>query len=207
MGNGRVWAVIALAALVTCGVVVARICSGSAGELGPVAVPASDAPRPTSSMPTAISTGPAGAFPDLAGLTDVSQKHAVPRPYPLTTFTSPSGLQCAMWSSRGDTAASCFGPIPRLDPPSNQAYAGDYGAHFAQDASPDADKLGGKPLAAGEKIVLGAGGTLMGGDQITCGVQGEQVACELIRGFAHNGGGPTAQRHGFVLGPQSSWTF
>ena len=76
-----------------------------------------------------------------------------------------------------------------------------------QDVPPGTDKLDGKPLAAGEKIVLGAGGTLMGGDQITCGVRGEQVACELIRGFAQNHGGPMAQRHGFVLGPRSSWTY
>jgi Transposase len=133
--------------------------------------------------------------------------HEVPGPYPLATFTSPSGLQCGMWSSRGDTAAFCFGPIPGLDSPANQVYAGDYGAHFAQDVPPGTDKLDGKPLAAGEKIVLGAGGTLMGGDQITCGVRGEQVACELIRGFAQNHGGPMAQRHGFVLGPRSSWTY
>ena len=51
-------------------------------------------------------------FPDLDGFTDVSQDHDVSRYYPLATFTSPTGLQCAMWSSRGDTAAFCFGAIP-----------------------------------------------------------------------------------------------
>jgi len=131
----------------------------------------------------------------------------VSRHYALATFTSPTGLQCAMWSSRGDTAAFCFGAIPGLDHPANQVYAGDYKAQFDQARRPDADKLNGKPLASGEKVTLGAGGTLMGGDQITCGVQDVVVACMLIRGFRQNHGDDTAQRHGFVLDPQRSWTF
>jgi len=125
----------------------------------------------------------------------------------LATFTSPTGLQCAMWSSRGDTAAFCFGDIPGLDHPANQVYAGDYKAYFDLGAPPDADKLNGKPLASGEKIILGAGGQLMGGDQITCGVQDDLVACMVIRGFQQNHGDETAQRHGFVVSPQNSWTF
>jgi hypothetical protein len=48
---------------------------------------------------------------------------------------------------------------------------------------------------------------LMGGDQITCGVQNALVACILIEGFSQNHGDDTAQRHGFVLNPQRSWTF
>jgi hypothetical protein len=136
------------------------------------------------------------SFPDLTGFTDVSQDHDVSRHYPLATFTSPTGLQCAMWSSRGDTAAACFGTIPGLDHPANQVYAGDYKAHFDQSGPP-----------AGQKLILGAGGTLMGGDQITCGVHDVVVACELIRGFHQNHGDDTAQRHGFVLDPQRSWTF
>jgi hypothetical protein len=112
-----------------------------------------------------------------------------------------------MWSSRGDTAAFCFGEIPGLDHPANQVYAGDYTAHFDQGDPPSADKLNGKPLASGEKVTLGAGGTLMGGDQITCGVQDVTVACMVIRGFRQNHGDATAQRHGFVLDPQTSWTF
>jgi hypothetical protein len=112
-----------------------------------------------------------------------------------------------MWSSRGDTAAFCFGAIPGLDHPANQVYAGDYKAYFDQNTPPDTDKLNGKPLASGEKVILGAGGTLMGGDQITCGVQDDVVACMVIKGFGQNHGDDTAQRHGFVLGPQTSWTF
>jgi hypothetical protein len=112
-----------------------------------------------------------------------------------------------MWSSRGDTAAYCFGAIPGLDHPANQVYAGDYKAYFDQNRPPDTDKLNGKPLASGEKVILGAGGKLVGGDQITCGVQDVLVACMLIRGFRHNHGDDTAQRHGFVLGPERSWTF
>lgn len=42
-------------------------------------------------------------------------------------------------------------------------------AYFDQNRPPDTDKLNGKPLASGEKVILGAGGKLMGGDQITCG--------------------------------------
>ena len=112
-----------------------------------------------------------------------------------------------MWSSRGDTAAVCFGAIPGLDHPANRVYAGDYKAYFDQNRPPDTDKLNGKPLASGEKVILGAGGKLMGGDQITCGVQDIVVACMLIRGFGQNHGDDTAQRHGFVLDLQRSWTF
>jgi hypothetical protein len=113
-----------------------------------------------------------------------------------------------MWSSLGDTAAFCFGPIPGLDHPANQVYAGDYqAANFDQSSPPGTDKLNGKPLASGQKVILGAGGKLMGGDQITCGVQDVVVACMLIRGFSQNHGNDTAQRHGFVVDPQRSWTF
>ena len=160
------------------------------------------------------SAGPAPAapqasqgFPDLDGLTDVSRDHDVSSHYALATFTTPTGLQCAMWSSRGDTAAYCFGEIPGLDHPANQVYAGDYKSYFDQNRPPAPDKLNGKPLASGEKVILGAGGNLMGGDQITCGVQGAVVACMLVRGFRHNHGDDTAERHGFVLDPQRSWTF
>jgi hypothetical protein len=172
-------------------------------------------PASTSAPPGVISTsasiapqapGPPG-FPDLDDLTDVSQDHDASRHYPQATFTSPTGLQCAMWSSRGDTAAICFGAIPGLDHPTNRVYAGDYKAYFDQSRPPDIDKLNGKPLASGQKVILGAGGKLMGGDQITCGVQDVVVACMLIRGFRQNHGDETAQRHGFVLDPQRSWTF
>lgn len=72
---------------------------------------------------------PPPGFPDLDGFTDVSHEHDVSRHYALATFTSPTGLQCAMWSSRGDTAVFCFGAIPGLDHPANQVYAGDYLRH------------------------------------------------------------------------------
>jgi hypothetical protein len=163
-------------------------------------------PLPTT-VQTAVLAPPPPGFPDLDGFTDVSQDHDVSRYYALATFTGPTGLQCAMWSSRGDTAALCFGAIPGLDYPANEVYAGDYKASFDQNTPPAADKLNGKPLASGEKVILGAGGKLMGGDQITCGVQDVVVACILIRGFEQNHGDDTAQRHGFVLDPQRSWTF
>ena len=47
----------------------------------------------------------------------------------------------------------------------------------------------------------------MGDDQITCGVQDVVVACVLVREFRRNHGDDTAQRHGFVVDPQRSWTF
>jgi hypothetical protein len=156
---------------------------------------------------SASAAPPPPEFPDLTGLTDVSQDHDVSGHYPLATFTTPTGLQCAMWSSRGDTAASCFGEIPGLDHPANQVYAGDYKSDFDQNRPPATDKLNGKALASGEKVVLGTGGTLMGGDQITCGVQEVVVACMLVRNFRQNHGDDTAVRHGFVLDPQRSWTF
>jgi len=188
---------IALAAVV---IVIAGVVVAARVFMHPPAAP----PAATSASPQAPL--PQG-FPDLTGFTDVSQDHDVSHHYPLATYTSPTGLQCAMWSSRGDTAAFCFGAIPGLDHPANQVYAGDYKAHFGQSRPPAADKLNGKPLASGQKVILGAGGTLMGGDQITCGVHDVVVACELIRGFHQNHGDDTAQRHGFVLDPQRSWTF
>ena len=90
---------------------------------------------------------------------------------------------------------------------SDLVYAGDYKSHFDQGRPPDTDKLNGKPLASGEKVILGAGGNLMGGDQITCGVRDGVVACMLVRDFRENHGADTAQRHGFVLDPKKSWTF
>jgi hypothetical protein len=171
---------------------------------GVVAVRVFVHPSVSSAVPQAP---PPPGFPDLNDLRDVSADHVVSQHYPLATFTSPTGLQCAMWSSRGDTAASCFGAIPGLDQPANRVYAGDYKAYFDQSGPPAADKLDGKPLASGEKVILGADGDLMGGDQITCGVEDVVVACVLIRGFGQNHGDDTAQRHGFVLDPQRSWTF
>jgi hypothetical protein len=150
---------------------------------------------------------PPTGFPDLDSFTDVSRDHDVSRYYPLSTFTSPTGLQCAMWSSRGDTAAFCFGAIPGLDHPANQVYAGDYTTSFDLNPPPNADKLNGRPLASGEKVILGAGGNLIGGDQITCGAEDLVVACMVIRDFRRNHGDDSALRHGFVLRPEGSWTF
>jgi hypothetical protein len=199
-----------VAVVIAAVVVVARVLVNPA--IGPKpAKPPVDTSEPvpitSTSVPTAALAPPPPGFPDLDGFTDVSRDHDVSRHYPLATFTSPTGLQCAMWSSRGDTAAFCFGAIPGLDHPANQVYAGDYKAFFDQNTPPDTDKLNGKPLASGQKVILGAGGNLMGGDQITCGVQDVLVACIVIRGFRQNHGDDTAQRHGFVLGPERSWTF
>ena len=201
-------AVVAVVASVV--VVVVRVLMHPAVGSAPAAPPAATSaslPVISTSALTAPQAPPPPGFPDLNGFTDVSQDHDVSRHYALATFTSPTGLQCAMWSSRGDTAAFCFGAIPGLDHPANQVYAGDYKAYFDQNRPPDTDKLNGKPLASGDKVILGAGGKLMGGDQITCGVQDVVVACMLIRGFRQNHGDDTAQRHGFVLDPQRSWTF
>jgi hypothetical protein len=181
--------------------------AGSSPAAAPAATSASQLPVISTSALTAPQAPPPPGFPDFNGFIDVSPDHVVSHYYSLATFTSPTGLQCAVWSSRGDTAAFCFGAIPGLDHPANQVYAGDYKAYFDQNRPPDTDKLNGRPLASGEKVILGAGGKLMGGDQITCGVQGVVVACLLIRGFSQNHGDDTAQRHGFVLDPQRSWTF
>jgi hypothetical protein len=196
-------AMIALAAatiMIAAAVVGGRVLMSPAVGRAPAVVPVDI------SEPGPLSPPPPG-FPDLNGFTDVSQSHELSRSYVLATFTSPTGLQCSMWSSLGDTAAFCFGAIPGLDHPANQVYAGDHRSAFDQGAPPDSDKLNGKPLASGEKVILGAGGTLMGGDQITCGVQNALVACIVIEGFSQNHGDDTAQRHGFVLNPQRSWTF
>jgi len=202
---------LAVVTVVTAAVlVVAQVLMNPAVGPAPAKAPVdTSGPVPTTStsVQTAALAPPPPGFPDLNGFTNVSQDHDVSRYYPLATFTSPTGLQCAMWSSRGDTAAFCFGAIPGLDQPANQVYAGDYKAYFDQNTPPDTDKLNGKPLASGQKVILGAGGNLIGGDQITCGVQNVVVACMVIRGFRQNHGDDTAQRHGFVLDPQRSWTF
>ncbi len=203
-------ALVVVTAAAAAAVVVVRLVRHPTLGSPPAAPPAAtSAPLPvmSPSAATAPAAPPPPGFPDLNGFTDVSQDHTVSRYYPLATFTSPTGLQCAMWSSRGDTAAFCFGAIPGLDHRADQVYAGDYTAYFAQKGPPGADKLNGKPLASGEKVTLGAGGTLMGGDQITCGVRDEVVACMVTTAFRQNHGDDTAQRHGFVLDPQRSWTF
>ena len=203
--------VVAVVTIVTAAVVaVARVLMHPTAHPAPAKAPVDTSgpvPVTSASVQTSVLAPPPPGFPDLDGFTDVSHDHDVSRYYPLATFTSPTGLQCAMWSSRGDTAAFCFGAIPGLDHPANQVYAGDYKAFFDQNRPPATDKLNGKPLASGEKVILGAGGKLMGGDQITCGVQDLTVACMVIRGFHQNHGDDTAQRHGFVLSPQTSWTF
>jgi hypothetical protein len=159
-------------------------------------------------LPTAAAQPTPPGFPDLSSYTDVSSAHDVSVYYTLATFTGPGGLQCAMWSSLGDTSASCFGHIPGVDHPVNRVYANDYESRFSQDTdAPAKDKLDGKPLASGEKIVLGAGGTLMQGDQITCGVHDTTIACVLVNGFSNNHGDATAKRTGFVLNEKGSWTF
>jgi hypothetical protein len=174
----------------------------------PVIAVGMSAPLPL--RPTSALAPPPPSFPDLDRFVDVSAAHAGDNQgiYPLATFTGPGGLQCAMWSSLGDTAAYCFGAIPGLTHPANQVYAGDNNtAHFDQNTPPATDKLNGKPLASGQKVILGAGGSLMGGDQITCGVQDAIIACMVVRGFRQNRGDETAERHGFVVDPQNSWTF
>jgi hypothetical protein len=200
-----------MTAIVAVAWVLLKPAAGPAPTGGPALTggPAHTPEPPTStSVQTAALAPPPPGFPDLNGFTDVSQDHDLSDAYALATFTSPTGLQCAMWSSRGDTAAFCFGAIPGLDHPANQVYAGDYyEAHFEQGTPPADNKLNGKPLASGQKVILGAGGKLMGGDQITCGVQGAVVACILINEFSNNHGDATARRHGFVLAPQRSWTF
>lgn len=209
--RGRTMMILAVVTIATAAVVAVAwiLVNPGVGSTPPVAPV--DTPEPIPTTSTSVQTAPLAppppGFPDLDGFTDVSQDHDVSRYYALATFTSPTGLQCAMWSSRGDTAAFCFGAIPGMDHPTNQVYAGDYKAYFDQSTPPAADKLNGKPLASGEKVILGAGGTLMGGDQITCGVQDVLVACMVIKGFRQNHGDETAQRHGFVLDPQRSWTF
>jgi hypothetical protein len=208
---GRAVVVVGIVAVVTAAVVaVAQLMANPAQGPAPAMAPmdtSEPAPiAPTSIQMTALAPPPPG-FPDLDAFTDVSPDHDVSRYYALATFTSPTGLQCAMWSGRGDTAAFCFGAIPGLDHPANQVYVGDYKADFDVNPPPDTDKLNGKPLASGEKVILGAGGNLMGGDQITCGAKNLLVACMVIRDFRQNHGDDTAQRHGFVLSPDGSWTF
>ncbi len=196
---------LSVAAVVAVACVVANPAVGRAPAVIPVGTSEPVPLRPTS----ALGPPPPG-FPNLDGFADVSAGHVGDNQgiYPLATFTGPAGLQCAMWSSLGDTAAYCFGAIPGLNHPANQVYAADNNkGYFDQSTPPAADKLNGKPLASGQKVILGAGGTLMGGDQITCGVQDVLIACMVVWGFGQNHGDGTAERHGFVIDPQKSWTF
>jgi hypothetical protein len=128
--------VLAVVTVVTAAVLaVARILMNPAVGPPPAKAPV-DTSGPIPNTSTAAVAPPPPGFPDLDGFTDVSQDHDGSRYYPLAAFTSPTGLQCAMWSSRGDTAAFCFGAIPGLHHPANQVYAGDYKAYFDQNRPP-----------------------------------------------------------------------
>lgn len=192
--------VIAAVVMVT-GLAVAVICTRGVRPETSVSPVATSTPPPVSSTagpPTRPAAPPPG-FPNLAGLVDVSADHVVPVGfYSLTTFTSPTGLQCALTGSRGGTTAFCYGTIPGLDHPANWASVDAYQAgEFTQSQPPAAEKLGGKLLASGDKLTL----TGLGNDRVTCGVQGVVVACILVPGSDQN------PDRGFVLDPQRSWTF
>jgi hypothetical protein len=198
--------VVALAAVVAASVIAGiRFLTNSSGDQA--SSPTATGLDSTQSAPVTKTDRNGADFPDLGGLTDVSADHAVSGRYPQSVFTSPSGLQCSMWSNRGGTAASCFGTIPGLDHRAQHAYVDDYSSYFDDKAPSSAPKLDGKPLASGEKIVMGSHGELMGGDQITCGVAGFTLACVLIRDFQDAPSDDETRRHGFVISPEESWTF
>lgn len=162
---------------------------------------------PATSNPVEPAARGPGEVPNIDNLTDVSPTHHVSALYPLATFTSPTGLRCAMWSNRGGAAASCFGAIVGRDEPAQHAYVDDYSSYFDDRSPPAAQPLDGKPLASGEKVVLGAGGTLMGGDEIACGMDGSAVVCVLSRNVQNHEADDPARRRGFVISPQGSWAF
>ncbi|HZE18391.1 MAG TPA: hypothetical protein VE197_23330, partial [Mycobacterium sp.] len=86
--------VLAVLTVVTAaGVVVVRVLVNPAPA--PTGAPV-DTSKSTSVQTAALAPPPPG-FPDLDGFTDMSQDHDVSRYYALATFTSPTGLQCAMW--------------------------------------------------------------------------------------------------------------
>lgn len=170
--------------------------------------PHTDLVATTLPAPTKVLAPPSG-FPNLDGLTDVSEHHHMDMHYyPEDAFQTPDGLSCRLVTTRGGTSADCYGPIPALDQPANHVFADEHQAGFDQAAQPsDADLRDAKILRPGEKIVFGPGGDMYGGDQITCGTQDAVLACILVKQYAQNHGDHTSTRTGFVLSPDGSWTF
>lgn len=121
--------------------------------------------------------------------------------YPMLSFTTRTGLHCAISSSRGSTGASCYGAIPGAGQGVTSVSANDYQSGFGTGELTDIDKaaLAGRGLPSGQKLTLGPGGRVMGGDQITCAVDDSLVACVVDR--------KSGERRGFVVQPQDSYTF
>jgi hypothetical protein len=120
--------VLAVVAVVTAAVVaVVRVVLNRDGGSAPAVAPLETSePVPVTSpaVPTAAVAPPPPGFPDLDGFTDVSQDHDVSRYYPLAIFTSPTGLQCAIWSSHGERQHSASGPFPALITPQTRSMQG-----------------------------------------------------------------------------------
>ncbi|TDH52057.1 hypothetical protein [Mycobacterium talmoniae] len=162
--------------------------------------------------------GDPGQFPDLNSYVQVD-----PAPFETYTtygsdgrgvqFSTPGGYRCRMIKNvrGGWMSVSCWGSLPGTS--QNLVTGGDMSpARFstvdlaAQETyqryegtephtytvNPDDYK----PLPSGSKVTKQGTGAQSG----TCGVDAAMTACEIE-------GGPTGERHGFVLSPQGSSTF
>jgi hypothetical protein len=174
----------------------------------PAGSPRTDLVATTLPVPTEVLAPPSG-FPNLDGLTDVSEHHHMDMHYyPEDAFQTPDGLSCRLVTTRGGTSADCYGPIPGLEQPANHVFADEHQVGFGQAAQPsDADLRDAKILRPGEQIVFGPGGDTYGGDQVTCGAQDAVLACILVKQYAQNHGDHTSTRTGFVLSARGSRTF
>lgn len=121
--------------------------------------------------------------------------------YPMLSFTAPNGLHCAISSSRGNTGASCYGGVPGAGPGVTSVSATEYQLGFGTGEPTGISQAAParKNLPSGQKLTLGPGDTMMGGDQITCAVDDSLVACAVD----HKSG----ERRGFVVKPEDSQAF
>lgn len=135
-------------------------------------------------------------FPNLDEFVDATPEHTIPVTYQvLVAFTAPGELRCHVAIARGGKSATCVGAIPGLGYPANSITATASASSIKPEASPSAVPVG-KPLRSGEKVTAGDGA-------VACGVRDALVACVVN----HEVGTPYEQRHGFVISPDSTWTF
>ncbi len=143
-------------------------------------------------------------FPNLEQFVAASAKDYSAGPdlgYPMLSFTAPNGLHCAISSSRGSTGASCYGAITGAGPGVTSVSATDYQSSFGTGklTGISTEAMTGRYLPSGQKLTLGPGAMVMGGDQITCAVDDNLVACAVDR--------KSGDRRGFVVKPEGSYTF
>lgn len=156
-------------------------------------------------LAVAPSAGAEPPFPDLTRYTPVNTAdYAIPPSpggaYPGAqsgvVFNTPTGQACNMWINiRGMWAfANCFGPLPGVGHTGVTASTTEAGRFIDSESTAGNHRV----VPAGSKIEFTRQGW-----SATCAVDEAMTAC--VVDFDPPGDVPA--RHGFVLGPQESWTF